>query len=103
MRDIYDVIVAPVVTEKATEAQAEGNVFTFLVHPQANKAQIAQAIESAWDVVVEDVRTSRYRPKGRRGLMGRFNRRAQVGRPGPMKKAMVRLADGDHIEFYEVG
>lgn len=103
MRDMYDVIVAPVVTEKATDAQAEQNVFTFLVHPQANKAQIAHAIESAWDVEVEDVRTSTYRPKGRRGLMGRFNRRARVGRPGPLKKAMVRLAEGDHIEFYEVG
>jgi large subunit ribosomal protein L23 len=103
MRDVFDVIVAPVVTEKATAAQADRNVFTFLVHPEANKAQIAEAVEAAWDVVVEDVRTARYRGRQRRAFMGRFNRRAPVGRQPEMKKAMVRLAEGDHIEFYEVG
>ena len=103
MRDIYDVIVAPLVTEKATTQQANHNVFTFIVHKDANKTQIADAVETAWDVVVEDVRTARYPGKARRAFIGRFNRRAPVGRRPGFKKAMVRLAEGDHIEFYELG
>ncbi len=103
MRDIYDVLVAPVVTEKATSQQADHNVFTFVVHRDANKAQIAQAVETAWDVIVEDVRTTRYSGKARRSSMGHLNKRAPVGRRPGFKKAMVRLAEGDHIEFYELG
>lgn len=103
MRDIHDVIVAPVVTERATAAQEERNVYTFIVHPDANKHQIARAVEAAWDVVVEDVRTARYQAKTKRALLGRMNPRAPVGRRAAFKKAMVRLAEGDSIEFYEVG
>ncbi len=103
MPDIHDVIIAPIVTEKATSAQTDGNVFTFLVHRDANKAEIAQAVQASWDVVVEDVRTSRYRAKARRAFIGKFNKRAQAGRRPEVKKAMVRLAEGDHIELYEVG
>jgi large subunit ribosomal protein L23 len=103
MRDVYDVIVAPVVTEKATNRQADQNVYTFIVHPDANKHQIAKAVETAWDVVVEDVRTARYPGKARRAFMGRMSPRTPVGRRPAFKKAMVRLAAGDHIEFYEVG
>lgn len=103
MRDVFDVIVGPVVTEKATREQQEQNVYTFIVHPKANKAQIARAVETAWDVVVEDVRTARYAGKARRSLMGQVHRNRDVGRRPEFKKAMVRLAEGDHIEFYEVG
>lgn len=103
MRDIFDVIVSPVVTEKATAEQAEHNVFTFVVHKDANKAQIAEAVETAWDVVVVDVRTARFPGKSKRALMGRMTQRSPVGRRPGFKKAMVRLAEDDHIEFYEVG
>jgi large subunit ribosomal protein L23 len=103
MRDAYDVIIAPVVTEKATAEQADQNVFTFIVHGDANKSQIAEAVELAWDVVVEDVRTARYPGKAKRALMGRLSRRNPIGRRPGYKKARVRLAEGDHIEFYEVG
>jgi large subunit ribosomal protein L23 len=103
MRDVYDVILAPVVTEKATREQEEENVYTFIVHPKANKAQIQEAVETAWDVVVEDVRTARYVGKARRSLMGQLNRTRHVGRRPAFKKAMVRLAPDDHIEFYEMG
>ncbi len=103
MRDLYDVIWAPVITEKATRAQEEQNLYTFICHPRANKAQIKEVVEAAWDVVVEDVRTARYAGKARRSLMGRFNRTRKVGRRPSFKKAMVRLAEGDHIEFYELG
>jgi large subunit ribosomal protein L23 len=103
MRDVYDVILAPVVTEKATREQESRNVYTFIVHPGANKAQIQTAVETAWDVVVEEVRTARYAGKARRSLMGRMARTRKVGRRPAFKKAMVRLAEGDHIEFYEMG
>jgi large subunit ribosomal protein L23 len=103
MRDLYDVIVAPVMTEKATAEVEAQNVYTFIVHPGANKAQIAQAVESAWDVKVEEVRTAKYAGKARRSLMGRMTRSQKVGRRPAYKKAMVRLAEGDHIELYELG
>ncbi|MEX0855971.1 MAG: 50S ribosomal protein L23 [Gemmatimonadota bacterium] len=103
MRDIHDVIVSPVVTEKATLEMEGQNVYTFIVHPEANKLQIAEAVERAWDVVVKDVRTARYQGKARRALMGRMSPRSPVGRRPAFKKAMVRLAEGDSIEFYEAG
>jgi large subunit ribosomal protein L23 len=103
MRDLYDVILAPVVTEKATAGMDAMNVYTFIVHPDANKAQIAQAVEAAWDVKVADVRTATYAGKARRSLMGQMNRTQKVGRRPAFKKAMVRLAEGDHIELYEMG
>ena len=103
MRDLFDVIVSPVVTEKATADMDAQNVYTFIVHPDANKAQIAQAVEAAWDVEVEDVRTARFAGKARRSLMGQMNRTQKVGRRPSFKKAMVRLAEGDHIELYEMG
>lgn len=103
MRDLFDVIVAPVMTEKATDATEAGNVYTFIVNPKANKAQIAAAVEKAWDVKVEGVRTAIYAGKQRRSFMGRFVRSPKVGRRPSWKKAMVRVAEGDSIEFYEMG
>ncbi len=103
MRDIWDVIVAPVVTEKATRKQDEENTYTFIVHPKANKARIAEAVEAAWDVRVEDVRTMRYSGKARRSLMGQVHRSSHVGPRPDFKKALVRIAEGDHIELYELG
>jgi large subunit ribosomal protein L23 len=103
MRDIHDVIIAPVVTEKATSKQEDRNVYTFVVHQNANKHQIAKAVETAWDVKVLDVRTARYQGKARRAFLGRMNPRSPVGRRPAFKKAMVQLAEGDSIEYYEVG
>jgi ribosomal protein L23 len=47
MRDLYDVIISPVVTEKATAEQEARNVYTFIVHRDASKPQIADAVETA--------------------------------------------------------
>jgi large subunit ribosomal protein L23 len=103
IRDVYDIILGPVVTEKATTLQAAENIYTFIVHPNANKAQIAQAVEAAWDVKVQDVRTAKYAGKARRSFLGRFNRSQKVGRRPTYKKAMVRIAEGERIELYELG
>jgi large subunit ribosomal protein L23 len=103
MSDLYDVIVAPVVTEKTNRQAEAGNTYTFIVNGDANKIEIGKAIERMWDVKVTDVRTMRYSGKARRSFLGRMARNANKGRRASYKKAVVRLAEGDHIELYEVG
>ena len=103
MRDVYDVIYRPVVTEKSAQAIEEDNVYTFIVNRHANKIEIARAVEELWDVKVDRVRTMCYAGKAKRALMGRMSRNPNVGRRAAFKKAVVQLAEGDHIEFYEVG
>lgn len=103
MREPWDVIVRPVVTEKSTDQSETENVYTFIVSEAANKHDIARAVESLWEVSVEDVRTMRYRGKAKRALLGRMAKNWQLGKRSSFKKAVVKLAEGDHIELYEVG
>lgn len=102
MREAYDVIVSPVITEKTTE-QMETSLYTFVVNERANKHEIARAVEALWDVRVEDVRTMRYPGKAKRALLGRMARNWNLGRRASYKKAVVQLVHGDEIEFYEMG
>jgi len=102
MREAYDVIVAPVVTEKTTE-QMETSLYTFIVNERANKHEIARAIEALWDVKVTDVRTMRYPGKAKRALLGRMVKNWELGRTSSYKKAVVQLVQGDEIELYEMG
>ncbi len=94
MRNIYDVIVRPVITEKATEQLDRNQVYTFVVDRQANKIEIAQAVEKLFNVKVDTVRTMHYRGKQRR--VGR-----NVGQRPSWKKAVVTLRAGDTIEIFE--
>jgi large subunit ribosomal protein L23 len=103
MRDGADVLVRPVVTEKTTEQIENANVYTFIVNKDANKLEIARAIEKTWEVTVLDVRTMRYAGKAKRSILGRIHKNWSLGRRPSFKKAVVQLAEGDHIEFYEVG
>jgi large subunit ribosomal protein L23 len=103
MREGYDVLVRPVVTEKSTDQIEETNVYTFIVNKAANKHEIARAVEKMWDVTVKDVRTMRYAGKAKRSVLGRIHKSWELGRRPSYKKAVVKLAEGDHIEFYEVG
>lgn len=104
MRDPRDVIVRPIVSEKSTAQMEKENVYTFLVDPAANKQEIKAAVEALWGVRVVSVNTMRYPGKTRRGRMGLLGRawRRPGRRPG-YKKALVKLAEGDSIELYEVG
>ena len=86
----YDVIVAPVITEKATLA-SELNRITFRVHKDATKPQIKAAIESLFNVKVEGVNTS-----VRKGKTKFF--RGRRGTQSDVKKAVVRLAEGHSID-----
>ena len=88
-----EVVLRPIVTEK-TIAQAErNNIYTFVVREAANKVQIRRAIEALFKVGITDVRTQRYLGKRRR--MGRH-----VGTTGNWKKAIIRVKEGDSIDFY---
>jgi large subunit ribosomal protein L23 len=103
MRDVYDVILAPVMTEKTAGQMEAENVYTFIVSADANKIEIGSAVERIWDVTVEDVRTMKYAGKARRSFLGRMAKSQAKGRRAGYKKAVVQLAEGDHIELYEAG
>lgn len=90
-----DIIIRPLITEKATELRDERNIVAFEVSPRANKIEVKRAVESHFDTKVTEVRIARVRGKVRR--QGRY-----VGRRPDWKKAYVRLAEGEKaIEFFE--
>lgn len=103
MREPYDIIISPVVTEKTADQMDEEGVYTFIVAEDANKIEIGRAVERLWDVTVQDVRTMRYPGKARRALLGRMARSPHKGRRASFKKAVVRIGEGEHIELYEAG
>ncbi len=90
-----NVIIRPLITEKATELRDDKNIVAFEVSPRANKIEVKRAVEAQFKSKVADVRIARVRGKKRR--QGRY-----VGRRPDWKKAYVRLADGEKpIEFFE--
>jgi len=92
--DIYQVIREPHITEKANLMKSETNQVAFNVHRGANKIEIKRAVETLLKTKVLDVRTMNVRGKWRR--MGKT-----FGRRPHWKKAIVRLAPGQNIEFFE--
>ena len=104
MSRAHEVVIRPLITEKTTRQIDEENVYTFLVDENANKIEIGRAVEKLWDVDVKKVRTMRYAGKFRRAFLGRMaGNWRDIGRRPSYKKALVELAEDDHIEFYEVG
>jgi large subunit ribosomal protein L23 len=89
----YEVLRRPIVTEK-TSLQGEQGRYTFEVHPQANKHQVKEAVERAFDVKVVAVNVITV--PGKRRRYGRH-----VSSSHPWKKATVRLAEGQSIGFFE--
>ena len=94
MAEIHDIIVRPLVTEKANNAQTNESTWVFEVGENANKLQIKEAIERYFNVKVDDVRTVRVRGKFKR--FGRF-----YGKRSNWKKAYVTLAQGQSLNFLE--
>lgn len=90
MKDPYDVIVGPLITEKMAMVAEKANVIAFKVDRGANKIDIRRAVEQIWKVKVEGVRTQNRQGKQKR--LGRF-----VGRRPAWKKAYVTLAEGQSI------
>jgi large subunit ribosomal protein L23 len=87
----------PIVTEKMTDLQ-DKRFYAFEVEKQANKIDIARAVEKKFNVTVLTVRTSVHKGKSKSQMTrkGRF-----FGRTPSWKKAIVRLKEGDKIEFFE--
>lgn len=86
----YEVILRPVITEKATMA-SENNQVVFEVPLSANKTEIKSAVEELFKVKVKAVNTIRTK-----GKVKRF--RGTIGRRNDVKKAIVTLAEGDSID-----
>jgi large subunit ribosomal protein L23 len=91
--NVYDVIRRPLITEKGHAKRETERTLCFEVHPEANKIQIKQAVETVFRVKVAEVRTSNFVGKLRR--RGRFS-----GYASDWKKAYVRLAKGQKVPEY---
>ncbi len=89
--DLYDIIVSPVITEKATLA-SENNQVIFKVAPYATKPQIKEAVERLFSVKVKAVNTI-----NRKGKVKRF--RGVRGKQNDIKKAVVTLHEGSSIDI----
>ena len=94
MAELHEILLGPLVTEKTSRMMATENTFVFRVGETANKLEIRAAVQSLFGVRVVDVRTARVRGKTKR-----FGR--HYGKRSNWKKAYVRLADGDTLNFYE--
>ena len=95
MRDPRDVIVRPVVSEKSYALLDDG-VYTFVVHPSANKTEIRQAVESVFNVRVASVNTL-----NRKGKRKRNRRQVTFGKRPDTKRAVVTLVGDDRIDLFE--
>jgi large subunit ribosomal protein L23 len=92
---VYDILKRPVVTEKSS-AQADNlRQYTFEVDQRANKIQVKDAVETAFNVKVVGVRIVSIPAK-----RGRYGRSTIVKKPA-FKKAVVTLAPGGAIQFFE--
>ena len=87
-----DIIIRPLITERSTELMAEGK-YVFVVDKRANKIEIGKAVKEIFDVKVESVHTV--------NVTGKTKRRGRtVGKRADYKKAIVKLAQGETIEFF---
>jgi len=94
MKDLYDVIKSPCLTEKSNLLQEVQGTVVFKVDPRANKTEIKKAVENLFNVKVGQVRTTKVLGKKRRvGIKS-------VGRTKDWKKAYITLSEGK-INFLE--
>jgi large subunit ribosomal protein L23 len=92
--DSYQVIKEPHVTEKATAQKKLANQISFKVHRRANKIEIRRSVETLFKTKVVDVRVMNVLGKQRR--VGK-----NIGKRADWKKAIVTLAPGQNVEFFE--
>ena len=93
MRNPYDVLIKPIITEKSSGLMAEGK-YTFRVLKAANKIEIKHAVESIFKVNVTDVRTMNY--------PGKLKRQGKTqGMTPEWKKAIVTLRSGQTLPLFE--
>ena len=92
-----DILVKPILTEKATNESELRNSYTFIVSKDANKIQIKKAIEESYGVSVIKVRTMIY---GVQSTTKYTKRGVQTSKKGAYKKALVKISEGDRIDFF---
>lgn len=92
---LYKVLLGPHVSEKATRIADLNNQITFKVAPDATKIEVRQAVEALFKVNVEAVQVVTIKGKTKRTARG-------LGKKSAVKKAYVRLAEGQTIEFADV-
>ena len=92
--NVEDVLIQPMITEKTAAASESNNTYGFKVALKANKNQIRNAIEKLYDVKVLDVKTA-VLP----GKMKRVGR--SITKTNKTKKALVKLSEGQSIEFFK--
>ena len=95
MKDPRDIIIRPVVLEKSYQL-IESNVYTFIVHPDAAKPEIRNAIETIFDVKVTSVNTL-----NRKGKSTRNRRTGKLGSRPDRKRAIITLVEGDSIDLFK--
>jgi len=94
MKELHNIIIRPLITEKTTQQKEDNHQYVFEVYRDANKIEIKSAIEQLFKVKVLKVRTINVIGKVKR--VGR-----KYGKRPDWKKAIVTLREGDRIEFFE--
>ncbi|MDQ3393152.1 MAG: 50S ribosomal protein L23 [Bacteroidota bacterium] len=90
------ILIRPVVTEKVSALNEKGK-YGFIVNGKSNKIEIKNAVEKMYGVNVENVRTMRYQGKSK----SKYTKAGVIaGRTNSYKKAIVKVADGEVIDFY---
>ncbi len=92
-----NILIKPIITEKATRDAEDKNRYGFVVANEANKIEIKDAIESAYGVSVTKVRTMNVRPDRKT----KYTKTGVItGKTNAFKKAIVQVAEGETIDFY---
>jgi large subunit ribosomal protein L23 len=94
MKNQFNLINRPHITEKVLLLKEEGNKVVFRIRKDANKIELKSAIESMFNVTVEAINTLTV--KGKKKRLGRHE-----GKKSDWKKAIVTLKEGDTIEYFE--
>ena len=93
-----NILFKPIITEKASKISERLNQYTFLVDKRSNKIQIKKAVEDIYDVKVDNVSTINYGSERKK----RYTKNGiQNAKSNSIKKAIVKVAEGDKIDFYD--
>jgi|TARA_B110000003_G_scaffold179972_1_gene179217 large subunit ribosomal protein L23 len=91
------ILIKPIITEKATNDSELYNRYAFVVDKKANKIEIKKAVETAYGVSISSVKTLNYPVQKNT----KFTKKGLVtGKKGAYKKAIIQLAEGESIDFY---
>ncbi|MBU2512432.1 50S ribosomal protein L23 [bacterium] len=94
MKSQFNLISRPYITEKVLLMKEEGNKVVFKIRKDTNKIELKNAIESIFNVTVQNINTLVV--KGKKKRLGRHE-----GKRSDWKKAIVTLKEGDTIEYFE--